>query len=381
MTPVGMAFYGSEPCHPASTFNNEEDEGEEGGNEQTVRLPMCKKFFFDQLAITVSFPVSSSEFVKMTDVREQIEQLVELEKGHDEADFLNQFKCSENTRYTFGMSNDSNSWTEESFNRKQELIGVAAVDLRLHDIMQVIKTYQFGPTGYPVVYERHRGNIIIHPFLRTSIHLEGIDFHSDAAFDVRIDQLEPDIFYYKNDRNLVKIKKSVNDVLNKKLKMNHTTPVDELGNFVSRSVYLEHYNIDDSPFALLCIFDADFKDYEYLESVNSKFKPGEHPLKYRRKQALYKCDQLNDQVGGGLGYQKIVCALKNLKSKTQLREPSESPFSRSGGLADHMSRMDLNIPRTGSDAFLADSWNYCWWTDMNNTCARGADHEDYSCCF
>ena len=164
MTPVGMKFYGSEPCHPASTTSQTEEDESIGSGTQK-KLPLCKKFFYDQLALTVSFPVTSLDYTKMTNIREQIDQLVEFEGRRDEADFLNQFKCSQNTRYTFGMSNASKSWTEESFNKKQELIGVAAIDLRLHDIMQVIKAYEFGPTGYPIVYERHRGNVIIHPFL------------------------------------------------------------------------------------------------------------------------------------------------------------------------------------------------------------------------
>ena len=102
-------------------------------------------------------------------------------------------------------------------------------------------------------------------------------------------------------------------------------------------------------------------------------------MKYKKKQTLYKCDQLNNQVGGGLGYQKIVCALKNLKSKTQLRDGNRDDHFGRAGLNSHLRMDNGNIARTGSDAFLVNNWKYCWWKDMNNTCPRSMEHEDYSC--
>lgn len=138
-----------------------------------------------------------------------------------------------------------------------QLLGVAAIELPLKKIYEIIKPYNLGPSGYVIIYKRISGRVIIHPALRNAVMLENAEFINDGIYEIKVSDLEPDLFDINNLSNHVTLKagKGINAETFTTI-LDHKVPVDQLGNYYKRTSNVKNVPIKNSPFDIMFVFDV-----------------------------------------------------------------------------------------------------------------------------
>ena len=165
-------------------------------------------------------------------------------------------------------STSTSRFTASSKQKYRKTIGVSAVELGLHEIINVIAPYDMSPLAYCMIYVRETGRVVYHPILRTKRYLESQERIKQDAFQIRIDQLEPTLYYM----NFTLQRRFENNTLVD----NHVSGIDRSDHFVTqRSHFIIPYQQHDY-FELACIFPEERTEIipDFKKDVDGVLKNG-----------------------------------------------------------------------------------------------------------
>ena len=269
---------------------------------------------------------------------------------------------------------DGRSKPKDTYN---QLIGVVGIELSMQDIYEIIKPYKLGPSGYIIIYKRISGRIILHPALRTAVILEDAEFISDGIYELKVSELEPDLFQYNQGTNKVKLKENILPNTFTDVPV-HNIPLDALGKYITKSSKVKDVEIPNSPFNVMFVFDvtsdgmsSNTPDKTNIQN-NSNFT-NDKLISYPRSifQNLIKnwygkttCNNRRDvMTSETYNYDYTMCTLYNLLD-AELTERSNRKSTASGLYGQNgASTIDSNMPSTGSTMELVNKWQFCIFKD------------------